>query len=44
MGGYSVVIVVFLVVTSDYECIWGEYICFLGLQVDMGFFVWSLGG
>ena len=34
------VMVVFLVVTSDYECIWGEYVCFLGLQVVMGF----LGG
>ena len=28
----------FLVVTSDYECIWGEYVCFLGLQVVMFFF------
>ena len=27
-------------VTGDYECIWGEYICFLGLQVVMDF----LGG
>ena len=26
--------------TSDYECIWGEYSCFLGLQVVMDF----LGG
>ena len=30
----------FFVVTSDYECIWGEYVCFLGLQVVMDF----LGG
>ena len=29
----------FLVVTSDYECIWGKYVCFLGLQVVMGFWV-----
>ena len=34
----------FLVVTSDYECIWGEYGCFLGFQVVMGVFGWSLGG
>ena len=44
MGGYLVVIIVFLVGTSDYECIWGEYGCFLGFQVVMGVFGWSLGG
>ena len=34
----------FLAVKSDYECIWGEYSCFLGFQVVMGVFGWSLGG
>ena len=34
----------FLVVKSDYECIWGEHCCFLGFQVVMGVFGWSLGG
>ena len=37
----------FLAVTSDCECIWGEYGCFFGLQVVMGVFGWLrlvLGG
>ena len=34
----------FWVVTSDYECIWGEIVCFLGFQVVMVFFGLSLGG
>ena len=33
----------FLVVTSDYESIWGEYVCFLGLLVVMVFF-WVVFG
>ena len=33
----------FWVVTSDYECIWGEYVCFFGLQVVMVFF-WVVFG
>ena len=33
----------FWVVTSDYECIWGEIVCFLGFQVVMVFF-WVVFG
>ena len=33
----------FLVMTSVYECIWGEYVCFFGLQVVMVFF-WVVFG
>ena len=34
----------FWVVTSDYECIWGEIVCFFGVSSGYGFFGWSLGG
>ena len=33
----------FWVVTSDYECIWGEIVCFFGVSSGYGFF-WVVFG